>query len=63
MMVMSSYEMLEDTEKTSGRWERNYTEKLLMKHKKYIVNENVASEDFDFITDSTILAMTQEDMS
>jgi SpoVK/Ycf46/Vps4 family AAA+-type ATPase len=63
MMVMSSYEMLEDTDKTSGRWARNYTQKLLMKHKNYIVNENVASEDFDFITDSTILAMTQEDMS
>ena len=63
MMVMSSYEMLEDTDKTSGRWARNYTQKLLMKHKNYIVNENVASEDFDFITDSTILGMTQEDMS
>lgn len=61
MAVINKYENLEDQEKTSGRYARNFTQKLLMMHKNYIVNENVEPDNFDFIIDSTILSIVKEE--
>ncbi|WP_166626792.1 AAA family ATPase [Jeotgalicoccus sp. S0W5] len=61
MAVINKYESLEDQEKTSGRYARNFTQKLLMMHKNYIVNENVEPDNFDFIIDSTILSIVKEE--
>lgn len=61
MAVINKYESLEEQEKTSGRYARNFTQKLLMMHKNYIVNENVEPDNFDFIIDSTILSIVKEE--
>ncbi|WP_051220506.1 AAA family ATPase [Jeotgalicoccus marinus] len=61
MAVINKYESLKDQEKTSGRYARNFTQKLLMMHKNYIVNENVEPDNFDFIIDSTILSIVKEE--
>ena len=61
MAVINEYENLEDQEKTSGRYARNFTQKLLMMHKNYIVNENVEPDNFDFITDKTIFSIGESE--
>ena len=61
MAVINEYKNLEDQEKTSGRYARNFTQKLLMMHKNYIVNENVEPDNFDFITDKTIFSIAESE--
>lgn len=61
MAVINEYENLEDQAKTSGRYARNFTQKLLMMHKNYIVNENVEPDNFDFITDKTIFSIGESE--
>lgn len=60
MTVMNAYEQLPEADKSNGRWARNFTQKLLMQHKNYIVNEDVEPDNFDFITDKVIFGMGEE---
>lgn len=59
MTVINQYENLPDNEKSNGRWARNFTQKLLMLQKNYIVSEDVPPDDFDFITDKVIYEIGQ----
>lgn len=61
MTVISEYDQLEDSEKSNGRWARNFTQKLLMRHKSYIVNEDVEPDNFDFITDKVIFSLGENE--
>ena len=61
MTVISKYDQLEDSEKSNGRWARNFTQKLLMRHKSYIVNEDVEPDNFDFITDKVIFSLGENE--
>lgn len=59
MTVTGKYDTLPDNEKSNGRWARNFTQKLLMLQKNYIVSEDVPQDNFDFITDKVIYEMGQ----
>jgi SpoVK/Ycf46/Vps4 family AAA+-type ATPase len=59
MTVINKYDNLPENEKSNGRWARNFTQKLLMLQKNYIVSEDVSPENFDFITDKVIYEIGQ----
>ncbi|MBW0764918.1 AAA family ATPase [Mammaliicoccus fleurettii] len=55
VQVEQKYNQLEQSQKSNGRWARNFVEKLLSVHKSDFLNDSDSHKDIHTIKDSTII--------
>ena len=53
-VVEKNYSKLEESNKSNGRWARNFVQELLVQHKNNVINQDIDSLDLVSIEDSTI---------
>lgn len=58
-VVTNTYRQLPDSEKGNGRWARNFAEKLVAKHKRWLADNYIEGMDFNYINNDLLTDMNK----